>query len=230
MRLSLSRPPTRTLALAATTATAAMPLALTVPAFPAHAATTTWKVVNPAADGRFNALSTGSVTIKNKAGMVLLTCSKVQTWGDMASKTTTDPKPVLAVSETLSVGASPPCVRPDGTPALLTGTTSTGVGRFYYTATGHDSATGTTTLTGTKSSPYGVSILAPDCRFSLNSITASYNNSSHTLRYTSAAATPFTDANQDGSTGCPGVSASEIVTLTAEFKVDPGIKITRTVS
>ncbi|MFB4302123.1 hypothetical protein [Actinomadura sp. NTSP31] len=221
----MPRPLSRHIALAAA---AAAPLALSAPAIAAHAATTTWKVVNPAADGKYTTASTGTVTVKNQAGATLLTCSSVQQWGQMASRTATGATASLGnVSDT--VGTT--CTRPGGGTAVMLGNVAVGVGPISYTATGYDAATGTTTLSGTQSSPYGITVLADDCRFSFGKITASYANDTQVLKYNSAVAAPFTTANNDGSVGCAGVrAAGETITFTGGFKVSPAIKITRTTS
>ncbi|MDL4813393.1 hypothetical protein [Actinomadura opuntiae] len=201
-------------------------MALSAPAIAAHAATTTWKVVNPAADGKYTTASTGTVTIKNQAGATLLTCTSVQQWGQLASRTVTGATASLGTADG-TVGS--PCTRPGGSTAVILGTLAAGVGPIYYTATGYNAATGTTTLSGAQSSPYGITIFADDCRFSFGKITASYDNATQILKYGSAVATPFATANNDGSVGCAGVRASgETITFTGEFKVSPAIKITRT--
>ena len=207
-------------------AAAAAPLALSAPAVAAHAATTTWTVANPAADGTYDATSTGSVTIKNQAGATLLTCTSVQQWGELPSRTSTGA--TAALGRTYGTIGSP-CTRPGGGTAVLIGTETAGVGPIYYTATGHDAATGRTTISGAQSSPYGILVMADDCRFSFGDISASYDNATRTLTYTGAVATPFTTANTDGSVGCAGVAASgETITFTGEFAVSPAIEITRT--
>ncbi|MFV2176720.1 hypothetical protein ACFHW2_18250 [Actinomadura sp. LOL_016] len=216
----------RSLALAAT---AAAPLALGVSALPAHAAVTTWKVVNPAANGWYTAETTGPMTIKNEAGATLVTCSTVKQAGPMASGTSTGTTAPVGSAYT-TVGS--PCTRPDGTAATIYGNyEALNLGRVHYTATGYDAATGTTALTGSQGSPWGITIFAENCHFSFSGISASYDNDTRTLKYTSATAVPYPQANEDGSTGCPGVSADgEAVTFTGEFKVSPAIRITRTVA
>lgn len=220
MRLS------RSLALAAT---AVAPLALGASALPAHAAVTTWKVVNPAANGWYTAETTGSMTIKNAAGATLVTCATVKQTGPMASRTSTG---ATAAVGSAYITAGTPCTRPDGTAATLYGNyEAMNLGRVDYTATGHDAATGTTALKGSQGSPWGITVFADDCRFSFGGINASYDNDTRTLKYTSATAVPYPQANEDGSTGCPGVSADgEAVTFTGEFEVSPAVEITRTVT
>ncbi|GAA2130296.1 hypothetical protein [Actinomadura napierensis] len=209
-------------------AAAAAPLALSAPAVAAHAATTTWKVVNPAADGKYTTASTGTVTIKNQAGATLVTCTSVKQWGQMASRTATGATTSLGTN-TDTLGS--PCTRPGGGTAVILGNVGVGVGPISYTATGYDAATGTTTISGAQSSPFGITIFADDCRFSFGKIAASYANGTQTLKYNSAVATPFTTANNNGSVGCAGVRASgETITFTGEFKVSPAIQITRTTS
>jgi hypothetical protein len=213
-------------------AAVAAPLALTAPAVAAHAATTTWKVVNPASDGKYTATSTGTMTLKNQAGETLLTCTSVQQWGQIAGRTTTGATAALGTADgTMSAGANPPCTRPDGSTAVIMGTEIAGVGAFYYTATGYDAASGTTTITGVRSSPYGILVMADDCRFWFDKIKATYDNDTQTLTYNSAVATPFDTTNTDGSVGCAGVSSSgETITFSSAFKVSPALKITRTTS
>lgn len=218
----MPRPLSRHIALAAA---AAAPLALSAPAVAAHAAATTWTVVNPAADGSYDAVSTGTMTIKNQAGATLLTCTSVQQWGQLPSRTSTGATASLGYTDG-TIGS--PCTRPGGGTATLIGTPTAGVGPIYYTATGYNAATGTTTISGAQSSPYGILVMADDCRFSFGKISASYDNDTHTLKYNSAVATPFTTANTDGSVGCAGVGAGETITFTGEFAVSPAIEITRT--
>lgn len=220
MRLS------RTLALAAT---AAMPLALAAPALPAHAAAGTWKVVNPAANGWYTAETTGSLTIKNEAGATLVTCSTVEQGGPMASATSTGTTMTVG-SAYMTAGA--PCTRPDGAAASIVGNyEAMNLGRINYVATGYDAATGTTALTGNLGSPWGITVFSDNCKFSFSGINASYRNSTRTLKYDSATAVPYPAANEDGSTGCPGVGATgEDITFTGEFKVSPAVEISRTVA
>ncbi|MEV5826676.1 hypothetical protein AB0L25_13955 [Spirillospora sp. NPDC052242] len=208
-------------------ATAALPLALGAAAFPAHAAAVTWKVVNPASNGWYTAETTGAMTIENEAGATLVTCSSVRQSGPMASKTSTGAS-VTVGSAHQTVGN--PCTRPDGTAAAILGNyESAGLGRIHYIATGYDAATGTTTLTGSLGSPWGITIFSENCRFSFSGISATYDNDTRTLKYRSATAVPYPVTNEDGSVGCPGVDpAGETVTFTGEFAVSPAIEITRT--
>ncbi|WP_067478996.1 hypothetical protein [Actinomadura hibisca] len=226
-------PLARTLALAATAATAATaaaPLALSTPA---HAAVTTWKVVNPAADGAYTADADGTLTIKNKAGTTLLTCKTiVRQSGNVASKTATGSTLNLgAAIQTVSQGNNG-CRRPNGGQAfIIQGLVAGTSGPLNYTATGYDAATGTTTLTGKKSNAHGLMVLSDDCRFSMSDIAATYTNGTRILKYSSAVGTPFTSTNTNGSVGCPGVAAGEAITYGGfDFKVTPAITITRTVA
>ncbi|OLT29567.1 hypothetical protein BJF79_10590 [Actinomadura sp. CNU-125] len=222
MRLS-----SRILALAAT---AAAPLALGATALPAHAATTTWTVVNSDPNGYYLAESTGSMTIKNEAGETLVTCPAVTQSGPMADGPRTGTTAIVGYAETT---IDTECTRPNGSVAPMVGYyPGLGNGRLRYVATDYDAATGTTTLRGDLYSPWGITVFGDNCKFAFGDVNATYNNNTQILKYTTGTALPYTTANEDGSTGCPGgVDADgETVTFTGEFKVTSPITITRTVS
>ncbi|MBE1531084.1 hypothetical protein [Actinomadura algeriensis] len=221
MRLS-----SRILALAATTAA---PLALGAAALPAHAATTTWTVVHPDPDGVYLAETTGSMTIENEAGETLVTCPSVVQDGPIPEGTYNGTTANVGFAHT-TYGAG--CTRPDGSAAPMVGNyPALGSGRLRYVATDYDAATGTTTLRGDLNSPWGITVFGDNCKFAFGDVTATYNNNTQILKYSTGVARPYSAANDDGSTGCPGVDADgETITFTGEFKVGSAIEITRTVS
>ncbi|MFC9978000.1 hypothetical protein ACFVH6_44545 [Spirillospora sp. NPDC127200] len=220
--------PSASRALSCALALSATSLALTVPTTAAHAATTTWKVANPSANGRYTATTTGAVTVRNSAGQTVFTCSSVYQQGAAPNLTSTAAAPTLAKADyTISQSASgQACQRPNGKPGTLLGGPPNGA-TVFYTPTGYNAATGTTSLTGNRSAAFALVFYADDCRVELSKIAASYTNSTRTLKYTSATAIPFTTANNDGSIGCAGVANNETVSITADFKLDQAISITR---
>ncbi|MBW8480969.1 hypothetical protein [Actinomadura parmotrematis] len=225
MRPTPARPPapTRALALAAA---AAAPLALAAPA--AHAATTTWKVVNPAADGRYASTTTAGLTARNAAGKTIFTCAEAYQQGTLASVTSTAASPLLAKADYTAATSATACKGPNGEQGMLLGGTIASIGVVYYSPTGYDAATGTTSLIGKKSVPIGISFLADDCRFDFDKITATYTNGTRVLKYTGAVAHAYTNTNADGSVGCPGVTTGGTLTFTGGFTLDSAVTITRT--
>jgi hypothetical protein len=218
----------RFLALAAA---AAVPLALTATAVPAHASTTSWKVVNPASDSRFHSATTGAVTIKNAAGKTLVTCTGLTQHGTITSRTAPGSTLDLGQADTIvpPAPAGSQCTRPDGDPAIVFGVSTIG-SHVSYSATGYNPATGTTTLKG-QASAIGVPVGSDDCTFVFTDIAATYNNATRTLTFSSATAKEGTFA-YNGNKTCADVNGTgEPITFTgAEFVFEQGVTITRTVT
>ncbi len=203
-------------------------LALGAQAAPAMAATTTWKVANPNADGKYKAVASG-VTVKNAAGRTLFTCTGTTFFGGvMGSRTGTS-----AWLGNHTSGQVGNCTAPDGrqwhgTPGVLMSSIS-------LAGTGYNAATGTASLSHRSHNPaYPVWIWYQagtnvTCSFFTTSVEGSYTNATSVLKTTTAKI--YIPKRQDGLPNCQGLLADgETITQAAEFKFTPAIKITATTS
>jgi len=196
-------------------------------AAPASAATTTWKVVNPNADGTFSAAAP-SLTVKNSAGQSLFACTGgISFGGTMGSKSNTS----ATVGRFTSGGGAQSCAGDNG--SAWTVTPGYIVAQNTFKATGFNASTGTTTLDHSAWTPQSavwiLSSTSAHCAFFVTSAAATYTNSTSVLKTTTAKV--HIPPVQDGSVNCPGLlTEGETITFAAEYKVTPAIKITATTS
>jgi hypothetical protein len=183
-----------------------------LPALPADAATTTWKVANPNSNGTWKATAP-RLTLRNAAGDTLFTCENLTLEGQMQSKTYTKSSPMIGM---IMNGDPVDCDNGYNVQFPRSGWYS-GLG-----ANGYNTATGTTSIdTGI----YQYFITSPDCTFITENTALTYTNGTSTLKMLTADAVVGT--NTDGSPNCAGTVANgEKLTLDVDFKVTPAITIT----
>lgn len=202
-------------------------LALGAQAAPAQAATTTWTVVNPNADGSFT--TSGPLTAKNAAGQTLFTCANIPLKGTMASGSTTYGQSLGKFTAYYQMA----CTAPDG--KAWFGILGTAIGPSYFRATAFNAATGTTTVTHggyTPATPvyiFSEQNSNPDCAFFVMSVAGTYSNATSTLKTTSALTRLGTAEGQ--TPRCQGrLTEGETITFDGALKFNPAIKVTATTS
>ncbi|GAA0963164.1 hypothetical protein [Actinocorallia libanotica] len=202
-------------------------LALGAQAAPAQAATTTWTVANPNADGSFT--TSGPLTAKNAAGQTLFTCANIPLKGTMASRSTTYGQSLGKFTAHYQIT----CAAPDG--KAWFGVLGTGIGPSYFKATAFNAATGTTTVTHLGNTPatpvyiFSEQNSNPDCAFFVMSVAGTYSNATSTLKTTSALTRIGTAEGQ--TPRCQGrLTEGETITFDGALKFNPAIKVTATTS
>ncbi|GAB2828338.1 hypothetical protein GCM10022221_28420 [Actinocorallia aurea] len=194
--------------------------ALAAQAGSAAAATTTWTVVNPHANGDFTATAPG-LTLE-RAGKPFISCvGEVKFVGTLASKSSTD-----AVLGKASSGWTPECTGPGG--SKWSAVLSESAAPNYLKAAAYNASTGVATLSHFAPSVFPVwTWLRIDaggsCMFSTTSVAATYTNATAVLKTTTAKV--YDAANCAGT-----ITTGETLTHAATFAVTPAIKITAATS
>ncbi|WP_329520261.1 hypothetical protein [Spirillospora sp. NBC_01491] len=189
-------------------------------AAPAQAATTTWTVTNPNADGAFTSPG-GPLTVKNAAGEVLVTCAGLNASGHATGRTNT-----TGALGTLETSEGTTCAGPGGVKWSVRIDSSHW--NAPLTGTAYDAAQGRTSITAGWVQ-YVLGSLDGKCAFVTQNTKLSYVNGTGTLKATTAQAQLGT--LPDGTTSCAGsLTAGETIGFDASFKLTPAIKISATTS
>ncbi|GAA2726106.1 hypothetical protein [Actinocorallia aurantiaca] len=206
---------------------AASMLALGAQAAPVQAATTTWTVVNPNADGKFT--TSGPLTVKNAAGQKLFTCANVPLIGVMGSQSTPYGQTLGKFTSYYQIS----CTGAGG--EEWAGMLGTMIGPSYFRATAFNASTGTTTVTHSGYTPatpvyiFSQVGAGSTCAFFVMSVAGTYSNATSTLKTTTAQTDLGTP--EGGEPHCQGMLAEgETVTFDGALKFDPAIKVTATTS
>ncbi|MFI6514271.1 hypothetical protein ACIBF1_01765 [Spirillospora sp. NPDC050679] len=185
-------------------------------AVPAQAATLSWTVVNPRADGAFTATS-GPLTVRNAAGKVLVTCAGLTAAGTATSRVNTTGSLGQIVQ---SRGTS--CVNGQGR-AWTVMIPSTFLAPLNGTA--YNAATGRSEITvGGPQYMMSPADGAPGCVIATKNTRMSYTNATGLLRTTTAQAGVGT--TDDGASSCPDVAQGETLTFDTAFTLTPRLTIT----
>lgn len=189
---------------------------------PALAATTTWTVVNPNANGGFNAVS-GSLTVKNSAGETLFTCQSIDAGGTMQSRSVTSAATPVLGQFTWARANS--CVDGDG--GNWVGSLAGSYVFHYFNAAGFDAATGTTTFNQIQPSLFNFYTAGSNrCFFTIKAKGMAYANATSILKTTKAEVVLGSD---ESGTSCAGLlTQGETITFATEYEFTPAIKITAT--
>ncbi|WP_106396423.1 hypothetical protein [Actinocorallia populi] len=202
-------------------------LALGAQAAPVQAAATTWKVVNPHADGAFT--TSGPLTVKNSAGRTLFTCANVPLIGEMKSQSTTSGQHLGKFTSYHRIS----CTGAGG--EEWAGMLGVMVGPSYFRATGFNAATGTTTVTHSGMTPATPAYMfsqvgaGATCAFFVQSVAGTYSNATSTLKTTTAQTRLGTPEGQEPY--CQGMlTEGETIAFDGALKFNPAIKVTATTS
>ncbi|ROO87050.1 hypothetical protein EDD29_4639 [Actinocorallia herbida] len=201
-------------------------VALGAQAAPAAAATTTWTVVNPDANGGFTATAPG-LTVQSGSRTLFTCAGSVTIQGSIASKSNSD----VALGGG-TVGWTPECTGADG--STWAGILSVSAGPNTFRASAYNASTGVTTLNHSAPASFPVwTWVRTDsdgtCWFIATSVAATYTNATSVLKTTTAKV--YVPPTANGVPNCVGqVTDGATLTHTASFKVTPAIKITAVTS
>ncbi|MEV0685712.1 hypothetical protein AB0I35_17800 [Nocardia sp. NPDC050378] len=215
----------RTSHLLAAITVAAPLLATAALSAPAHAATTTWTVVNPNSNGAFSAVS-GPLVVKNKSGATLFTCPSLSASGSLPAGTRT----TSGLGAITSMVPPITCTSPDGT--AWQGAFTAAAGASNFTGKSYNATTGTTSIVnGDLFNSINLifrTAVGYSCGFWTHHTAMTYTNATSTLKATTAVVKL---ATAEGTPTCQGLlTQGETITFATEYKVTPAIKITATVS
>lgn len=214
----------RTSHLLAAITVAAPLLATAALSAPAHAATTTWTVVNPNSNGAFSAVS-GPLVVKNKSGTTIFTCPSLSSSGSLPAGTrTTSGLGAIKYTDLIN------CTAPDGT--AWRGQFTAAAGASNFTGKSYNAATGTTSLVNgdlfNSINLVFTTVVGNSCGFWTHHTAMTYTNATSTLKATTAVVKL---ATAEGTPTCQGLlTQGETITFATEYKVTPAVKITATVS
>ncbi|MGM7644874.1 hypothetical protein ACSVDM_08255 [Nocardia sp. JW2] len=215
----------RTSHLLAAITVAAPLLATAALSAPAHAATTTWTVVNPNSNGAFSAVS-GPLVVKNKSGTMIFTCPSLTSSGSLPAGTrTTSGLGAIKYTDLIT------CTAPDG--AAWRGQFTAAAGASNFTGKSYNPATGTTSLVnGDLFNSINLvfnTVAGNSCAFWTHHTAMTYTNATSALKATTAMVK--LGKTDTGALTCQGLlTQDETITFATEYKVTPAIKITATVS